>query len=62
MITIDNLQLRNLQEQVDKNKADIEYILEEEGTLNSFGLKVVGQVDTANDIPTVLEYKTTNPS
>ena len=46
MITIDGKELRSLEEQVLKNKQDIEYMLEEEGVLNQFGIKVVGQVDT----------------
>ena len=46
MITIDGKEYRNLEEQVRKNQADILYMLEEEGTLNQFGIKVVGQVDT----------------
>lgn len=55
------VELRNLQEQVEKNKADIEYIIEQEGALNQFGLKVVGQVDTIGDMPTVQAYKASNP-
>ena len=46
MITIDGKEDRNLEEQVRKNQADILYMLEEEGALNQFGIKVVGQVDT----------------
>ena len=41
MITIGDKQYRNLEEQVKKNKDDIQYILEEEGVLNEFGIKVV---------------------
>ena len=55
------VELRNLQEQVEKNKADIEYIVNQEGALNQFGLKVVGQVDTIGDMPTVQAYKANNP-
>lgn len=55
------VELRNLQEQVEKNKADIEYIVNQEGALNQFGLKVVGQVDTIGDMPTVQAYKASNP-
>ena len=43
MLTIGNEEFRNLEEQVEKNKSDILYMLEEEGTLNQFGIKVVGQ-------------------
>lgn len=56
------VELRNLQEQVEKNKADIEYIVNQEGALNQFGLKVVGQVDTIGDMPTVQAYKASNPN
>lgn len=51
MITIDGIQYRNLEEQVQKNKNDIAYILEEEGVLNEFGIKVVGQITSASDLP-----------
>ena len=51
MITIDGKEYRNLEEQVRKNQADILYMLEEEGTLNSFGIKVVGQIESAADLP-----------
>ena len=57
MITYDGKTLRNLQEQVEKNKEDILFILEQEGTLNQFGIKVIGQADTAAELPTVADYK-----
>ena len=57
MITYDGKTLRNLQEQVEKNKEDILFILEQEGTLNQFGIKVIGQADTAAEVPTVADYK-----
>ena len=53
--------LLNLEKQVQKNKEDIEYIVNQEGALNQFGLKVVGQVDTIGDMPTVQAYKASNP-
>lgn len=56
------IELRNLQEQVQKNKTDIEYLINEEGALNQFGLKVVGQVETIADMPTVQAYKESNPN
>lgn len=56
MITIDGKEYRNLEEQVRKNQADILYLLEEEGTLNQFGIKVVGQVDTAASLPDPTTY------
>ena len=39
----------NLQEQVEKNKNDILAIINEQGTLNQFGIKVVGQIDILNN-------------
>ena len=54
--------LLNLEKQVQKNKDDIEYIINQEGALNQFGLKVVGQVDTIGDMPTVQAYKESNPN
>ena len=50
----------NIQEQVEKNKNDIKFILEEEGVLNQFGIKVIGQEDTAEDMPSVDDYKEDN--
>lgn len=52
----------NLEKQVQKNKEDIEYIINEEGALNQFGLRVVGQVDTIGDMPTIQAYKQSNPN
>lgn len=57
MLRFGNKEFRNLQEQVLKNMDDIAFIIEEEGVLNEFGIKVVGQVDTEDDLPTVEEYK-----
>lgn len=51
MITIDGVQYRNLEEQVKKNKDDIQYILEEEGVLNEFGIKIVGQITSPSQLP-----------
>lgn len=58
MLKFGNTEFRNLEEQVCKNKSDIEYILEQEGVLNQFGIKVVGQ---QVNLPTVEEYKEDNP-
>jgi len=55
LIYKDNV-LRNLQEQVEKNKDDILYILEEEGVLNEFGIKVIGKEDSADSLPDPLTY------
>ena len=57
MLKFGNKEFRNLQEQVKKNMDDIMFILQEEGVLNQFGVKVVGQEDTALDMPTVDDYK-----
>lgn len=60
MLTIDGVQYRNLEEQVKKNQNDIEFILNEQGVLNQFGIKVVGIVATKADLPTIAEYKANN--
>ena len=57
MITIDGVQYRNLEEQVKKNKDDIQYILEEEGVLNEFGIKIVGEITSASDLPDPTTYE-----
>lgn len=57
MITIDGVQYRNLEEQVKKNKDDIQYILEEEGVLNQFGIQVVDEVDSSSDLPDPTTYE-----
>ena len=56
MLTIGNEEFRNLEEQVEKNKDDILFILEQEGVLNQFGIKVVGQIDTAASLPAPAIY------
>lgn len=62
MLTIDGKQYRNLEEQVAKNKSDIEYILNEQGVLNEFGIKVVGVVASQSLLPSVDTYKQENPN
>ena len=57
MLKFGNKDFRNLQEQVLKNMDDISFILQEEGVLNEFGIKVVGQEEDVEDLPTVAEYK-----
>jgi len=57
MLNFGNKDFRNLQEQVLKNMDDIQFILEEEGTLNQFGIKVVGQETSIDDLPSVADYK-----
>lgn len=54
---LDGKVYRNLEEQVRKNQSDIQYILEEEGVLNQFGVKVVNQVDSDVDLPDPLTYE-----
>ena len=56
MITVGDKQLRNLQEQVEKNKQDILYMLEEEGVLNQFGIKVIGQETSIAALPDPTTY------
>lgn len=51
MITIDNATYRNLQEQVEKNKQDIEAFSTIEFTLNNMGIRVLGKVKQPSDIP-----------
>lgn len=57
MLTKDGKQYRNLEEQVLKNKSDIEFMLEQEGALNEFGIKVIGQVETIADLPDHSTYQ-----
>ena len=61
MLKFGNKEFRNLQEQVKKNMDDIMFILQEEGVLNEFGIKVVGQEQSVIDMPTVDNYKEDNP-
>lgn len=61
MLKFGNKEFRNLQEQVKKNMDDILFILQEEGVLNEFGIKVVGQEASVIDMPTVADYKEDNP-
>ena len=62
MLTIDGKEFRNLEEQVLKNQSDIKSIINEQGTLNQFGIKVIGQVEYLNDLPTPAEYEQSNPN
>lgn len=57
MLKYGNKEIRNLQEQVEKNMDDILAIQEGSYVLDEFGIKVVGQVDTEEELPTVEEYK-----
>lgn len=57
MITINNTEYRNLEEQVLKNKDDILWLLTQGGTLNEFGIKVIGQVTSIDELPDPLTYQ-----
>lgn len=57
MITIDNKQFRNLEEQVLYNKDRLDNLIAAGYVLDEFGIKVIGQVATASDIPSVVNYK-----
>lgn len=61
MLTIDGKEFRNLEEQVLKNQSDIKFIKNEQGVLNQFGIKVVGQGADLLDLPTVEEFKQSYP-
>ena len=51
MLEFNGKQYRNLEEQVRQNQSDIEYLLTEGGTLNQFGIKVLGTYPQASDLP-----------
>lgn len=57
MMTIDGVEYRNLQEQVLQNQSDIRYLLEEGGTLNQFGIRVVGMTSNASELPVPRLYE-----
>lgn len=57
MLIKNNKIYRNLQEQVLENQKTIQYMLEEEGALNQFGVKVVGTIPPEEDPPTPEQYK-----
>lgn len=50
MLKYGNQEFRNLEEQVRKNKSDIENWNEKESTLADFGIRIIGRVDTAADL------------
>ena len=58
MLKFGNKEFRNLQEQVLKNMQNIANIKEGTAVLSEFGIKVVGEVDSIQDLPTVADYKT----
>lgn len=57
MLTFGNKEYRNLQEQVLQNQKDIQFILQEQGALNEFGIKVVGKVTSNDLLPNPATYK-----
>ena len=61
MLKFGNKEFRNLQEQVEDNMKDIANLKMGEQVLSEFGIKVVGQELSVDDMPTVVEYKADNP-
>ena len=57
MLNFGNKDFRNLQEQVLKNMRDIQDIEQGVTVLADFGIKIVGQVDTAEDLPDPATYE-----
>lgn len=57
MLKFGNKEFRNLQEQVAANKQKIEDIIQVKQVLDGFGLTIVGEVETAEEMPTVEAYK-----
>ena len=51
----------NLENQVLKNKVDIQNLQTSEKVLATFGIKVIGTAATSSSIPTVAVYKSNNP-
>lgn len=52
-----NIELRNLEEQVQKNKEDIARHYEIDRSLANFGIKIVGTVSSVEDLPDPLTYQ-----
>lgn len=51
MLVYNNKEYRNLQEQVQKNKADIEDWKSKQETLANWGIRIVGQIEDEADLP-----------
>lgn len=51
MISIDNIEYRNLEEQVQKNKEDIANHYNMDRVLADFGIRVIGRVNTPEELP-----------
>ena len=47
----------NIQEQVEKNRVDIQSIMQGATVLADFGIKVIGHVDESTDLPDPAEYE-----
>ena len=62
MLTVNGKEFRNLEEQVLKNKNDIENALQLKNLLTDFGIRIIGQVESAYQIPSVSDYKENNPN
>lgn len=58
MITIDGRDLLNLEEAVKRNKSDIADILSSKKTIAEFGIHIVGEVKTEEELPEPAEYVT----
>lgn len=57
MLKFGNREFRNLQEQVLKNMQNIANIKEGTAVLSEFGIKVVGEVDSLQNLQSVADYK-----
>lgn len=51
MLSFGNKEFRNLEEQVQKNKADIEDWKSKQETLASWGIRIIGQIESESDLP-----------
>lgn len=56
MLNFGNKEFRNIVQQVSKNKADIADILTASRVLGEFGIKVVGHLDSEDDLPLAINY------
>lgn len=57
MLKFGNKEFRNLQEQVEENMKNIQDLMQGQVVLDEFGIKVIGQEASVDDMPTVEEYK-----
>lgn len=56
MITVNGKEYRNLVEQVQKNKEDIAKHYDSDRVLEDYGIKIVGSVNTVDELPDALTY------